>query len=77
MVFDRRFALAGHEDDVFDAGGASFLDGVLDQRLVDQGQHLLGDGLGRRQEPGAQSGNRENRFTHCFTHGCLFSLRVE
>src|SRR5215204_3074299 len=35
---------------------------MLDQRPVDHRQHLLWHRLGRGQEPGAQTGHRENRF---------------
>ena len=36
---------AGHKDHLAHTGGVSLLDCVLDQRLVDDGQHLLGLGL--------------------------------
>ena len=52
-------------------GGKGLLDAVLDDRLVDERQHLLGLGLGGRQEAGAQTrdgkdglANRWNGFGH-------------
>jgi hypothetical protein len=50
----------GHQDDLLDAGGDGFAHHILDQRLVDHGQHLLGDGLGGGQHAGTQTGNGEN-----------------
>ena len=44
-------------------GGHRLLDAVLDDRLVDQRQHLLGLRLGRGQEAGAPAGGREDGFT--------------
>ena len=38
------------------------LDHVLDGRLVDERQHLLGLGLGGGQEPGAEAGGRDHGF---------------
>jgi hypothetical protein len=62
MILDHGLVAAGHEDEMLDAGFARLVDHVLDQRAVDNRQHLLRHGLGGRQEPGAQTGNRENRF---------------
>ena len=50
MIFDGVLAAAGDEDDVLDAGRDGLLDAVLDDRLVDERQHLLGLRLGGRQE---------------------------
>jgi hypothetical protein len=62
VVLDDSLVAAGDEDEVLDAGLARLVDHVLDQRPVDHRQHLLRHGLGRRQEPGAQSGHGENGF---------------
>ena len=64
MVLQRALAPAGDEDELLDAGGARLLDGVLDDRRVDHRQHLFGHCLGRRQEPGAQPGDREHGLGH-------------
>ena len=42
-----------------DAGGVGLLDGVLDQGLVDDRQHLLGLRLGGGEKAGAEAGHRE------------------
>ena len=62
MVLDRPLVAAGDEDHLAHAGGVGLLDRVLDQRLVDDRQHLLGLGLGRGQEAGAEAGHRKDRF---------------
>ena len=68
MVLDRRLAAAGDEDEFLDSRFAGLLDGILDQRLVDDRQHLLGHRLGRRQEPGAEAGDRKNGFAYARGH---------
>src|SRR5690606_26236281 len=42
---------------------------VLDQRLVDHGQHLLRHGLGGRQETGAQAADRKDGGAYLLCHG--------
>ena len=68
MVLDDALVAAGDEDEMLDAGLARLVDHVLDQRPVDHRQHLLRHGLGGRQEPGAEPGDRENGFANGF-HG--------
>ena len=51
----------GDQDDVLDARLDGLVDNVLDKRLVDDGEHLLGDCLGRGQHSGAESGHRYHR----------------
>ena len=41
MIFDRVLATTGHQNDVGDAGCDRFFDAVLNDRLVDQRQHLF------------------------------------
>ncbi len=62
VVLDRPLLAAGDDDDLLDAGGDRLFDGVLDDRLVDERQHLLRLSLRRRQEPGAPSGGRKDGF---------------
>ena len=62
VVLDGPLLRAGHDDDLLDAGGHRLFHGVLDDRLVDQGQHLLGLRLGGGQEPGAPASGREDGF---------------
>ena len=52
MVFDRGACGGGHERSSQDPGGVGFLNGVLDQRLVDDRQHLLRLCLGGREKAG-------------------------
>ena len=70
VIFDGGLAAAGDDDDVLDAGMNGFLDAVLDQRLVDERQHLLGHGLGRRKKSGAEPGGGENCFANFSCHSC-------
>ena len=64
MVLDHRLVAAGHKDQVLDTGLASLVRHMLDQRPVDHRQHLFGHRFGRGKEPGAEAGNRENRFSY-------------
>ena len=68
VVFDFRLVSAGNDDDLFAACGDCLFHAVLDQRLVYQRQHLLGQRFGRRQEPCAEAGRRENCFAHSVFH---------
>ena len=62
VIFDGALAAAGDEDHFGDAGCHGFFDRVLDQRLVDDGQHLLRARLGGGEEPGAETCYRKYRF---------------
>src|SRR5262245_18662539 len=55
MILDRVLAATGHQNDVVDARRDRFLDAVLNNRLVDERQHLLGLRFGGRQESGSKS----------------------
>jgi hypothetical protein len=72
MVLDDGLVAAGDEDEMLDAGLARFVDHMLDQRPLDHRQHLLRDGLGGRQEPGAEPRDRENGFANG-GHGSIAS----
>ena len=74
VVLDGALGAAADEDDVGDAGLHRLFDRILDQRLVDDGQHFLGAGLGGRQKTGAQTGNRKYGFFY-FLH--ISSLIVQ
>ena len=60
VILDDRLVAPGHEDEMLDAGLARLVDHILDDRPVDDGQHLLRNGLGGRKEPRAETGDREN-----------------
>ena len=66
------FAAPGDEDHLLDPRLARFVDRILDQRPVDDRQHLLGHRLGRRQQPGAEPGDREHRLADALAH-CGFT----
>ena len=69
MVLDDALVAAGDEDEMLDAGLARLVDHVLDQRPVDHRQHLLGHGLGGRQEAGAEAGHGKDRLAYGFHAG--------
>ena len=69
MILDDALVTAGHKDEMLDSRLARLVDDVLKNRPVDDGQHLLGDRLGRRQEPRAETGDRQHGFTDRFVHG--------
>ena len=60
MILQRALAAAGDEDDLLDPGRQRLFDRILDQRLVDDGQHLLGHRLGGGQKPCAQPRDGED-----------------
>ncbi|PAV92554.1 hypothetical protein WR25_08362 [Diploscapter pachys] len=64
MVFERVLAPARNEDDLLDPRLERLVHRILDQRLVDDRQHFLRHRLGRRQEPGAEACDRENRLPY-------------
>ena len=63
MILDGPLVAPGDENQVRDAGGHGFFHRVLDQGLVDDGQHFLRHRLGRGQKTGAHAGNGKNGFT--------------
>ncbi len=46
MILDDTLVASGDKDEMLDAGLPCLVDDVLDHRPVDDGQHLLGHGLG-------------------------------
>jgi hypothetical protein len=64
VVLDGLLASAGDDQDVLDPGPDGLLDHVLDGGLVDQGQHLLGLRLGRREEAGPEPGRRNHGLAY-------------
>src|SRR3546814_1069923 len=64
MILDQALAAAGHEDELFDARLAGLVDGILDERPVDDRQHLLWHGFGRRKEPGPKAANGEHGLAY-------------
>src|SRR6266852_8768437 len=74
MIFDRALVPSGDENHVADPRGHGLLDRVLDERLVDDGHHLLRARLGRRKEAAAHAGHGENGLRHFFH--ALASLNI-
>jgi hypothetical protein len=64
VVLDGLLAPAGDDQDVLDPGPDRLLDHVLDRWLVDQREHLLGQGLGRREETGPQPGRWDDGLSY-------------
>jgi hypothetical protein len=62
VVLDGRLAAPGDEDELLDSGRACLFDSILDQGLIDHGQHLLGQGLGRREKSGAEAAHGKDRL---------------
>ena len=68
VILDRALGAAGDEDHVGDPRRHRLLHRVLDQRPVDDGQHLLGTRLGGRQEARTHARDRKHRLgnlLHC------------
>lgn len=68
VIFDRTFSSSGNDDDVFDAGCDGLLHDVLNQRLVDQREHLFGRGFGSGEKACAQSSSGNNGLTYIHAH---------
>ena len=64
VILDRALLGRGDDDDLLDPGGDRLFDRVLDDRLVDQRQHLLRLGLRRRQEAGAPARGGEDGLSN-------------
>lgn len=62
VVLDGPFPAPGDDEDVLDARAHGLLHDELDDRGIDDRQHLLRLGLGRRQEPRAEPGRRDDRL---------------
>ena len=68
MVFDGALAAASDNDDIRHARIHRFLDAILDQRLVDQGEHLFRLSFGGGKEARAETGGGKNRFADFGDH---------
>ena len=69
VVFDRPLVPTGDEDHLPNACGVSLFHGVLDQRLVHHGQHLLRLRLRGREKAGTQACYGKDGF--CDRHKTL------
>ncbi|MBB5793258.1 hypothetical protein HDA41_001222 [Streptomyces caelestis] len=64
VVLDGPLVPAGDHQDVVQPRRCRLLDDVLDGRLVDDRQHLLGRRLRGGQEAGTETGGRDDRLAH-------------
>src|SRR5579883_217711 len=62
MILDHALVAAGDKDEMLDAGFPGLVEHILDQRLVDDGEHLLGHRLGGGQHAGAETGDGKDGF---------------
>jgi hypothetical protein len=63
MILDHSFVTAGNEYEMLDAGSPRFINHMLYDRPVDNGQHLLRHGFRRRKEPRAEARNRKHSLS--------------
>ena len=61
---------------MLDTGLAGLVHHVLDDRPVDDVEHLLRHGLGGRQEPGPETGDREDSFANAFHEVAVFCAQL-
>ena len=73
VVRDRVLVASDDDQDVVDAGLCGLFDDVLDRRLVDDRQHLLGHRLGGGKEPRAESGGRNDGLEGLRGHASTLS----
>ena len=76
VVLQGALVAAGDHQDVVEAGRDGLLDDVLDRRLVDDRQHLLGSGLGGGQEPGAEACRGDDSLADGVAGSCPQAIRV-
>ena len=62
VVLNGGLAPVGDDQDLFHAGRNSLFHDILQNRLVHQRQHFLGDALGVGQQPGTQAGGGDDGF---------------
>ena len=64
MIFDDGLVATRDEDEMLDPRCSCLIHDVLDERTVDHRKHLLGHGLGCRQEPGSEPCDGEDGFSN-------------
>src|SRR5579871_2495082 len=68
MVLDDALVSAGDKDEMLDSGLARLVHDVLKDRPIDDGQHLLRNGLGSRQKTRAEPRDRQDGFANRLLH---------
>ena len=76
MLLEQFLVPTGDKDKFLDAGIARFLNRMLDERAVAEGQHFLRQRLGRGQKPCPQSRDGEDGLADGFWlgHGAEFGM---
>ena len=77
VVFHGRLVATGDDDDLGAAGGDRLLNAVLNKRLVDEAEHLLGDGFGGGEKARAQSGGGKDCFANLWILHCSHRRRAK
>jgi hypothetical protein len=70
IVLERGLAARRDEDELGDAGRPRLVDGVLDQRAVDEREDLLRDRLRGGKEPRAETCDRKHGLRHTALSSC-------
>ncbi len=60
VLADCSFAFGHDEDNFGDACGQRFIDAILDERTIDDREHLLGYGLRRGEHASAEAGGEND-----------------
>jgi hypothetical protein len=61
---------------LLDASGARFIDGILDQRFINDRQHLFWHRLRCGQKSGAETRDRQNSFTQRLDQIALLNMQA-
>ena len=69
MVFNRRLAAPGDDDDLVTARRHGLFHAILDDGLVHQGQHLFWLRFGGGEKSRAQSGSGKDGLANFHLHG--------
>lgn len=75
VVLDRLLATTSYDHDIGDTSTYSFFYKILDDRLIDDREHLLRLGLGSREESSTESCSRDDTFAYSVWHRYRLSLR--
>ena len=64
VILDGALVAAGDKYEMLNPGATRLVDHMLDERAIDDGEHLLRHGLGGRQEAGAETGDRKHSLAN-------------
>ena len=70
MILDDALVAASDKDEMLNPSLPRLVHDILEDRPVDDGQHLLWNRLGRRQETGPETSDGQYGFANGFVHGC-------